>query len=178
MSSDGRALRIAISGKSGCGNSTVSRIVAETLGLTLINYTFHTIAQERMVPFKEICRLAQEDPSYDLLVDRKQVEMARKTNCVLGSRLAIWVLREADLRVFLTAPVRERARRIAQREGTDFAATLRETMERDIRDRERYISFYRIDTDDYRFADLVINTALFDQHQVAGLIIEAAGCLR
>jgi cytidylate kinase len=35
-----KVLRIAISGKSGCGNTTVSRMVAEKLGLRFINFTF------------------------------------------------------------------------------------------------------------------------------------------
>ena len=37
-------LRIAISGKSGCGNTTVSGMLAKTLGVTLINYTFRQLA--------------------------------------------------------------------------------------------------------------------------------------
>ena len=167
-------LRIAISGKSGCGNSTVSKIVAEALGVRLINYTFHSIAEERGVPFKEICRLAQADPSYDLLVDRKQVDLAREGSCVLGSRLAIWLLKEANLRVFLTAPLEARARRIAERAQTEYSITLKETQERDKRDRERYIALYALDNDNFSFADLVINTTLFDQYQVAELIIKAA----
>lgn len=171
-------MRIAISGKSGCGNSTVSGIVADTLGYKLINYTFHSIAEEEKVPFKEICRRAEEDPSYDLLVDRRQVEMAREGSCVLGSRLAVWVLKEADLRVFLTAPSEIRAARIAKRENLEYWASLKDTKARDIRDRERYIAFYGIDNDDYRFVDLLINTALFDQFQVAEFIIRAARALQ
>jgi cytidylate kinase len=37
-------IKIAISGKSGCGNSTVSRIVANRLGLRLVNYTVRALA--------------------------------------------------------------------------------------------------------------------------------------
>ena len=42
---DGKELRIAISGKSGCGNTTVSTLLSEKLGIKLINYTFRTLAQ-------------------------------------------------------------------------------------------------------------------------------------
>ena len=49
-------IKIAVSGKSGCGNSTVSRLLADKLGLKLINYTFHNMAEEAGIPFAEFCR--------------------------------------------------------------------------------------------------------------------------
>lgn len=82
-------LRIAVSGKSGCGNSTVSRLVAERLGLRLVNYTFHSIANEQGIPFEEVCQLAEEDSSWDRYLDRRQIELAMEQPCVLGSRLAV-----------------------------------------------------------------------------------------
>ena len=151
-------LTIAVSGKSGCGNTTVSRMLAERLGLRLINYTFHTMADERGVSFEEICRLAEQDDQYDLYLDRHQVELASCGGCVLGSRLAIWLLPRAHIRVYLTASPQERARRIALREGLDPARTLEAVEARDARDRNRYLRLYRIDIDDYRLADLVVDT--------------------
>src|SRR6056297_4004390 len=103
MSNKHTGLKIAISGKSGCGNSSVSRIVAEKLNLRLINYTFHDMADEKGIDFEEFCRMAEQDFSFDRELDRKQVEMAEEGDCVLGSRLAIWVLDKADLKVYLDA---------------------------------------------------------------------------
>lgn len=40
-------VRVAISGKSGCGNTTVSSMLAEKLGIKLINYTFRQLAAEK-----------------------------------------------------------------------------------------------------------------------------------
>ena len=40
----GREIRIAISGKSGCGNTTVSSLLAERLGVKLFNFTFRQLA--------------------------------------------------------------------------------------------------------------------------------------
>ncbi|MFP4151829.1 MAG: cytidylate kinase family protein, partial [Alkalispirochaeta sp.] len=96
-------MRIAISGKSGCGNSTVSRLLAKRLGIALINYTFHTMADEQGVSFDEMCRLAESDDRWDRYLDAEQVRRAREQSCVLGSRLAIWLLHEADLKVYLAA---------------------------------------------------------------------------
>jgi cytidylate kinase len=151
-------LTIAISGKSGCGNTTVSTLLAQRLGLRLINYTFHTMAQERGLSFEELGRLAEQDDQYDLYLDRHQVELASAGGCVLGSRLAIWLLPHATLKVYLAASLQERARRIALREGLDPALAPQAVEERDNRDRKRYLRLYHVDIDDYRLADLVADT--------------------
>ncbi|MCK4543750.1 MAG: AAA family ATPase [Spirochaetales bacterium] len=170
MSND---LKIAISGKSGCGNTTVSKIVAEKLNLRLINYTFHTMAEEQGISFRELCERAEKDSSYDKHLDRKQIEMASEGNCVLGSRLAIWLFKDADIKIFLTAPAEVRARRIAEREGEDLERVMRETAERDERDRQRYLRLYNLDNNKYDFADLIIETEKYDQWEEADLIIKA-----
>jgi cytidylate kinase len=170
---DRKPVSIAISGKSGCGNTSVSGLVAEKLGLRLINYTFHTIAEEKGIPFKELQNLAEADSSWDKYLDRRQVEMAEAGNCVLGSRLAIWLMPEATLRVYLYASREVRADRIRRREGGEHETVLAETEERDRRDHERYKRIYGIDNDEFLFADLVINTENFTPEQEADLIVTA-----
>lgn len=166
-----KVVRVAISGKSGCGNSTVSRLVADSLGFTMVNYTFHSIAKERNMDFHELCDLAEKDQSWDLYLDRRQIEMARAAgNCVLGSRLAVWLLDDADLRVYLTAPLEVRAARIHKREGGRLENVTAETMKRDRSDHERYQRLYGIDSDDYQFVDMVINTEHLTQNEVAQVI--------
>lgn len=164
-------IKIAISGKSGCGNTTVSTLVAEKLKLKLVNYTFHTLADEMGIPFKELCLLAEDDPQYDYLVDETQVKIGREGNCVLGSRLAIWLLKEADLKVFLTASEEVRAARIQKREGGTLEKVMRETEWRDARDHKRYLKLYDIDNNDYDFADLIIDTENYTPEEEANLII-------
>ena len=167
-------IKIAISGKSGCGNTTTSGKVAEQLNLRLINYTFHSIAEEKGMSFKELHDLAEKDTSWDKYLDRRQVEMASEGNCVLGSRLAIWVLKDADLKVYLRASRDVRAKRIQKREGGDGEKVMLETEDRDRRDRERYLKLYGIDNDEFLFADLVINTDELSVEQVAEIIVAAA----
>lgn len=170
-------MKIAISGKSGCGNSSVSKIVADRLGLRLINYTFRSMAQERGMSFQAFSRLAETDTSYDRYLDRHQVELAAGGDCVLGSRLAIWLLPDADLKVYLTARVEVRAERIGRREGIPYEQALAETVDRDRRDRDRYLKLYNIDNDRYDLADLVIDTETHDLYTEADLIVEAASKL-
>lgn len=166
--------RIAISGKSGCGNSTVSRLVADKLGLRLINYTFKDLARDQGLSFEEICRRAEGDPQYDLKIDRMQVQLAKEGGCVLGSRLAIWLLRDSAFTVYLRAPLEIRAGRIAKREAKELAVALLETDERDRRDRNRYSRLYGYDVDRFGFAALVVDTALLSQEEVAQEIVAHA----
>jgi cytidylate kinase len=173
MSKTINAARIAVSGKSGCGNSTVSRLVAEALGLRFINFTMRNLAAEKRMDFKETLDLAATDESWDKEVDTRQVALARENGgCVLGSRLAIWMLPEADLKVYLKAASEVRAERIMKREGGTFESVAAFTAERDRQDRERFLRMYRIDNDEYAFADLIIDTDELTPPKIAALIID------
>jgi cytidylate kinase len=165
-------LRIAISGKSGCGNTTVGKLTAARLGLDFINWTFRNLAEKRGVPFEKALELAQTDDSWDREVDAYQVELAmRSVGCVLSSRLAIWMLKDADIRVYLRASPEVRAGRIVKREGGDLGEKARFTENRDKLDRDRYMSLYNIDNDKYDFADLIIDTDNLEIQDVVHTII-------
>lgn len=152
-------MRIAISSKSGCGNTTVSSMLAEKLGCKLINFTFRQMAAERGVDFWDFCRMAEGDDNIDRELDRRQVEMAMaEEDCVLGSRLAIWMLKDADLKVYLTASSATRAARIQKREGGSLEERIAQTEARDRNDSARYKRIYGIDNGDTSVANLVIAT--------------------
>ena len=165
-------VKIAISGKSGCGNTTVSRLVADALNLRFINFTFRNLAQEKGISLNEVLNLAAADDAWDREVDTRQTEMAREGGgCVLGSRLAIWMLNEADLKVFLTARPETRAKRIQGREGDSLKHVAEFTDSRDRQDHGRYLRIYNINNDDYSFADLVIDTDEISPAEIAKMII-------
>jgi len=169
-------IKIAISGMSGCGNTTVSKIVADRLGLKFINFTFRSLAQEKSIDLKEVLELAAKDDSWDKEVDNRQLEMARESEgCVVGSRLAIWMLKEADLKVYLRASPETRAARIVKREGGQLDDIATFTAERDSRDNRRYIRIYDIDNYKYEFVDLIIDTDDITPDEIADKIIQAAG---
>ena len=168
-------IKIAVSGRSGCGNTTVSKMAADALGLHFINFTFRSLAQERGVDLKTILALSAEDDSIDKELDERQVQLARQENgCVLGSRLAIWMLEEADLKIYLDAAPLVRAERILGREGGNIEEVAEFTAERDRQDHSRYLRIYGIDTNDYSFADLIIQTDNLTPQQIADKIIEKA----
>ena len=96
-------------------------------------------------------------------------------DCVLGSRLAIWMLDKADLKVYLTASAETRARRILKREGGTFEERYEQTFRSDSIDSARYMKIYGFDnTSAEEVEDIVIATDERTPEEIAGIIIEAA----
>ena len=168
-----KASIIAISGKSGCGNTTVSKLVAHMLERRCINYTFRAIAEEKGLSLQQVLDYAEKDPSWDTLLDSRQVELAKAADCVIGSRLAMWLLPEADLRVYLKATKGARVSRIHDREGGDLIKIAQFTDDRDSKDHRRYLETYGIDNDDLSLAHLVIDTEIWNAQQIADIIVAA-----
>ena len=165
-------LRIAVSGKSGCGNTTVSTLLSQALGVTLINYTFRQLAAEKGMTLAQVIESAKTEDSYDMYVDSHQVELAKKEPCVLGSRLAIWMLKEADLKVYLYASDEVRANRVFTREGGDLKQIKEFTAMRDSEDSRRYKKLYNIDNNAYSFADVIIDTSKYTPEQIVRQILD------
>jgi len=175
MSNEKLRLAIAVSGKSGCGNTTASALLAHRLGIELVNYTFRNLAADEGLEFEQLRRLAETDDRWDRLVDQRQVEKANARPSVLASRLAIWVWKQAALRVYLDAPLDVRAGRILRREGGDLAAKIEATRVRDEQDHRRYLRLYGIDNDDWHHADLVIDVSTLTPDEVVDRIVAALG---
>lgn len=168
-----KTLRVAISGLSGCGNTTVSTLLAAALDVRLINYTFRTMANEKKVPLSEILEEAKKNDEIDKHVDTHQVELAEKGSCVLGSRLAIWMLKNADLKVYLLASEDVRAKRIAKREGGLLEDVKNATRKRDALDSARYKSLYGIDNTDFKsVSHISINTDFLQPPEIVETILK------
>lgn len=144
-------MHIAVSGYSGCGNTTTSKALAKKLDATLINFTFRDLAKEKGIEFETFRSLAEKDDSFDKELDRRQVEMALcAPSTVLASRLAIWMLKDADFKVFLDISLSERARRVWEREGGEYDFWFSHTQKRDDADNARYKKLYSIDNRDLK----------------------------
>ncbi len=167
-------MKIAISGLSGCGNTTACNNVGKALGLKGINYTLRNVAVETKIPLNEIQALAAKHPEVDCALDAKLATLASgEQNCIVGTRLAGWII-DADLSVWLQASLAKRAERISSREGKNLQAVMVETDKRDNDNIARYKRLYDIDTLHHEHFDLVVNTERLSQEQVAALIVAAA----
>ncbi len=166
-------MKIAISGLSGSGNSTASTNVSKALGLKIINYTYRQLAADLRMDFEEVRKKAEETNVVDYTLDKLLLEKANEDNIILATRLACWLI-DADLRIWLHAPFRVRAKRIAEREGKEFKDVLEYTKNRDRLDLARYKKIYGINLLKHDFVDFVINTENLDPRQVSEAIVAAA----
>jgi len=178
-------MKIAISGLSGCGNTTVSKLVAKKLRCKFLNYTLRNLAADLKKPFPVIQALAEKNPELDYAVDTKQGLLSYKSkNIVVGSRLACWldspkVLKKLkikkspkfNLKVWLDAPLRIRAGRIAKREGKVVSVALSETRARDATNAKRYEKLYGIDVSNHAGL-FVVDVSRFSAEEAAKAIVE------
>jgi len=181
-------MRIAISGLTGCGNSTASTLVSHSLKLKKFNYTFHNLAEDLGMPFDRLHEFAEKNPKYDYLLDKKQIEFALKeTDCVVGTRLAVFLGEIAprlklkkprfDLKVWLKAPLHVRAKRLAERDSRSFEQAVREVVYRDDSNKKRYWALYKLHYDPPKGC-LVIDNEKLDALQTAKAIADAAEKLK
>jgi CMP/dCMP kinase len=171
-----KTLRIAVSGLSGCGNTTATHNVGETLDLQVVNYTFRDLATDLELPFEDIQAEAEQSRVFDYLTDLQLIRASLQPKVIVGSRLAAWLV-DADLRVWLQAPLETRAKRIFRREPErypSYEAVLYRTLQRDEQNRKRYLQLYGIDINDRSDFDIIINTEKLTAEQVSSLIVAAA----
>lgn len=169
---DSHAIRIAISGKSGCGNSTLCSILAARYKVRRINYTFRNLALDYNIPLSKIARRAEYDRSIDWHIDSKLYGLFTSGGGILGSRLAVWLGAAGAFTVYLRASLEVRAQRIAQREERDYAEVYAETRHRDAMDEQRYLDWYAIDINDYSFVDSICDCEQHSPEVLAEMIVD------
>lgn len=167
-------MKIAISGLSGCGNTTACTNVGTVLKLKSINYTLRNAAEESGLSLQEVQELARLNLEVDYALDAKLTRLAQKEkNCIVGTRLSGWLI-DADLTVWLHASLATRAGRIASREKRSLQEVMEETGRRDKLNIDRFKKAYGVNTLKHEHFDLVVNTERLTQQQVAALIVAAA----
>lgn len=169
-------MRIAMSGHSGCGNTTATNNVGKALNLNIMNFTFRDLAVELEVNFEDLHREAPNNFIYDYLTDLTCIRAALNGKIIVGTRLAAWLV-DADLRIWLNASLEARASRINRRESeknSSYEAVLYKTLKRDEQNRKRYLKLYGIDINDHSDFDVTINTEMLTVEQVSSLIVAAA----
>jgi cytidylate kinase len=167
----GKRMIITVGGPIGSGKTTVAQVLAKRFNLRHVSAgeVFRQMAKERGMNLGEFSRLAEEDHRLDREVDRRQIEMAKSGDAIVDGRLSGWMI-DADLKIWLKAPLEVRAKRVAEREGKDFEKALKETKEREKSESKRYKEIYSINIEDLSPYDVILNTHLWDAEGVIEII--------
>jgi cytidylate kinase len=173
---------VTVAGPHGSGRTTQAKTLSEALGLRYVSAgsLFREHARELGLTLKEASRKASEDRDFDNYLDRRTREEAAKGGVVIDATLSGWMAEGADLRIYLSCPLAERVRRIAEREGRSSTEVLEETRIREDCEVARFKEFYGVDLENLSIYDLVVNTSLFDAAAVSrilkNVVAEYVGC--
>ena len=136
---------------------------------------FREKAKEAGVPIDEFVKNCPEDMHRE--IDSHMKKIAKEKNVVLDARLAGWMVPDADLKIFLTAPFETRVGRIAEshkdriaeaREGNETWTD--EVSRREKEEIEKYKELYGIDLEDLSIYDLVLNTGKISAEDVLEIV--------
>jgi predicted cytidylate kinase len=163
---------ITISGMLGSGKTSVAKLVASRLG-----YRFYStgdlmgeMAMKRGITLLELSKLAEKDRQIDADIDAKTVELGKKDDLVLDSRLGFHFLPES-VKIFLKCSIDIGAKRVFKQKLTDSKARAEEAENTSLEmtkknictrlasEKKRYKEYYGMD--DYTHAsnyDVVIDT--------------------
>jgi len=113
---------ITISGTPGAGDTTATDMLGEELGYKVIKIgeMCRKLAKEKELEIEQLWKKQEEEPEelrkFNREIDQKQKKkMKKKEKIVINGKLSAYHVQNADLKIFLTADIEERAKRILMR---------------------------------------------------------------
>lgn len=165
-------MRIAISGLTGVGKTTVAEIVAEKLNVAHITFSMKFMAEKMKISLIELQDLAKKDHNIDKKFDEIQLkEMERVKDFVISTWLGPW-LAKPELSVWLKTDNLIRFERISKRENMSLQKAKEYVLRKDEQNMDRYMTIYNIDITDHSMFDLELDTTELTPEQVADIIIK------
>jgi cytidylate kinase len=173
-------MRITISGPPGSGTTSLARYLAGKYGLDLTSAgeVFRQLAREHGMDLAEFGRFAENDPSVDRMIDARQKEIGEGAgNIIIEGRLSGRMIENADLRIWLSASLSCRAKRIAGRDEMDEEGARVYTLNRQNSEATRYRNYYGIDISDLSPYDIVLSSETFGVDALGAIVDTAIACL-
>lgn len=171
---------ITVGGSVGSGKTTLAKELSRRFRLKHISAgeVMREMASKRNMTLLEFSKYAEQHPEVDCEIDETQKKLASssKGGCVVEGRISAHVIKKVDLKVWLTAPLEIRAKRIMGREKDKYRTVSKAAAaikKREDSERKRYKRFYGIDLNDLSFCDLVLNTGKWGATEMADVVSKA-----
>ena len=165
---------ITIGGPAGSGTTTAAKVLSENLNIPYLSTgsIFRDMAKEKGMSVLEFSKIAENNTYIDKEIDRRQAELAYEAgDIVVEGRLSAYFF-EADLKIWLTAPLDVRAKRVHDRENKSIEQAVHEIKIREESEASRYKEIHNIDLYDYNIYDVVINSDSFNPESISQIITD------
>lgn len=174
-------MRVTISGLPGSGTTSLARYISSKGEYDMISAgeLFRTIARERGIDIVQLGKMAENDLSIDALIDVRQKESAQQyDNIVIEGRLSGWMIENANIKIWLTAPLSCRAKRVSNRDGIDEYTARMMITAREASEAKRYQMYYKIDIKDLTPYHIVLDSELWTTEQLGEMVNKAISFLK
>jgi CMP/dCMP kinase len=164
---------ITIGGLAGSGTTTAANVVSKKLDIPFVSVgsIFRDMAKEKGMSLIEFSKFAEDNTAIDVELDKRQAELANKSeNLIVEGRLSAHFI-EADLRLWLLAPIDIRAERVCNRESKSMEQAREEIRIREESEALRYLDIHNIDINNFDIYDLVLNTKRFNPDSISEIIL-------
>lgn len=164
---------ITIGGLAGTGTTTAAEALSKKLDIPFVSagFIFRDMAKEKGMSVLEFSNFAENNTDIDKEIDKRQAQLAESSeNLIIEGRLSAYFV-EADLRLWLIAPLDVRAERISQRESKTVDLAKEEIKIREDSEALRYLEIHNIDINNMDIYDLIINTDSFDPNSITEIIL-------
>ena len=167
-----KGITITVSGKTGVGKTVISKTLAKTFKLKHVSAgdIFRAEAKRRKLALEEFSKI--REPEIDIELDKRTLELAKKGNVVLNGRLTGWVAGDnADIRIWVKAPMRLKAKRVAKRDKLTIKEAKEKIKKRDEYDAKVYKKLYGIDINDTSIYNLIITNGDIPLEKLKKLVV-------
>lgn len=160
-------ITIAISGPPGAGTSSIAKELAKRLRVKYfspgkIQKSYAKTKKESLAALKVWqTKFGRSENFHKNVLDRKQVEVAKKGNVIICGKLSIKMLGNiADYKIWVDTDLKVRAKRVAKRDGVSANEATRLLSEREKMERKEWRRIYGFDyLQQRKFADLVVDNS-------------------
>lgn len=171
---------IAISGPPGAGSTSIAKKIAKKLKLKYLSVgkiqkSYGKVKKESEAALRVWgTTFGKSEDLHRKILDRTQIEKAKKGNIVICGKLSIHMLKDlANYKIWIDTPLKVRAKRTAERDKISFEQALKEVKKREKIEREIWKKIYGFDYFDQKYsADFVLDNAKLSLEQAVNKILD------
>lgn len=141
-----------------------------------VGQLYRNLAAKHGMGLVEFGKYCETHPEVDKQLDDSQLEVLKAGDVILEGRITAWLAVKNDaeaFKVFITAEERERARRVAQRDGGDIDEQLAVNRERERSEAKRYSEYYDIDILDLSIYDIIVDSTNNSPEELRDMVVTA-----